>query len=50
MREKTVGNQKYIDTYKQNHVYFVNNACKFIMVTLLIVTRVASLYYFCQNS
>ena len=38
MRKKTHGNQKYIDTYQQNHVYFVNIACKFIMVTLLIVT------------
>ena len=32
------------------HVYFVNIACKSIMVTLLIVTTVASPYYFCQNS
>ena len=39
-----------IDTCQQNHVYFVNIACKFIMVILLIVTRVASQYYFCQNS
>ena len=50
IEEKTHGNQKYIDTYQQNHVYVVNIACKFIMVTLLIVTRVASQYYFCQNS
>ena len=28
----------------------VNIACKFIMVTLLIVTWVASQYYFCQKS
>ena len=42
--------KKYRDTYQQNHVYFVNIACKFIMVTLLIVTSVASQYYFCQNS
>ena len=33
----------------RNHVFFVNIACKFIMVTLLIVTRVASQYYFCQR-
>ena len=39
-----------INTYQQNNVYFVNIACKFIMVTLLIVTRVASQYKFCQNS
>ena len=39
IKEKTHGNQKNIDTYQQNHVYFVNIACKFIMVTL---TRVAS--------
>ena len=50
MRKKTQGNQKYIDIYQQNHAYFVNIACKFIMVTLLIVTRVASQYYFCQNT
>ena len=42
MRIKTHGNQKCIDTYQRNHVYFVNTECKFIMVTLLIVTRVAS--------
>ena len=46
MRKKTHGNQKYIDTYQQNHVYFVNIACKFIMLTLLIVTRVWSQYFF----
>ena len=33
----------------KNHVYFVNIACKFIIVTMLIVTRMASQYYFCQN-
>ena len=49
MKKKTHGYQKYIDTYQQNHVYFVNIACKFILVTLLKVTRVASQYYFCQN-
>ena len=49
MRKKTYENQIYIDTYQQNNLYFVNIACKFIMVTLLIVTRVASQYYFSQN-
>ena len=39
-----------IDAYQQNHVYIVNIACKFIMETLMMVTRVASQYYFCQNS
>ena len=48
--KKTHENQKYIDIYQQKHVYFVNIASKFIMVTLVIVTRVASQYYFCQNS
>ena len=48
--KKTHGNQKCIDTYQQNHLYFVNIAYKFIMVTLLIVTRVAFKYYFCPNS
>ena len=32
--KKTHGNQKFIDAYQQNHVYFVNIALKFIMVTL----------------
>ena len=40
---------KYIDNYQQNHVYFVNIACKFIMVTLLIVPRVASQYFFVRT-
>ena len=33
IEEKTHRNQKYIDTYQQNHVYVVNIACKFIMVS-----------------
>ena len=48
--KKTHGNQTYIDTYQQKHIYYVNIAFKIIMVTLLIMTRVASQYYFCQNS
>ena len=39
----------HIDTYQQNHVYFVNIACKSIMVTLLIVTRVAYQYFFVRT-
>ena len=35
--------------YQQNHVYFVNIACKFIVVTLLIVTRMASQYIFVRT-
>ena len=50
MRKNTHKSQKCIDTYQQNHVYFVIIACKFIMVTLLIVTRVASQFYFSQNT
>ena len=50
LRKKTNGNQKHIDTNQQNHVYFVKIACKFILVTQLIVIRVASQYYSCQNS
>ena len=50
IEEKTRGNQKCIDTYQQNHVYFVNIACMSIMVALLIVTRMVSQYYICQNS
>ena len=48
--KKTYENQKSIDTGQQNHVYFVNIACKSIMVTLLIVNRVASQYCFCRYS
>ena len=50
MSKNTHENQKYIGTYQQHNVYFVNNACNSIMVTLLIVTRVVSQYYFCKNS
>ena len=49
MRKKTHGNQKYIDTYQQNHEDFVNITCKFIMVTLLIMTGVASQYFFVRT-
>ena len=28
-----------MDTYQQNHVYFVNIACKYIMVIMLITTN-----------
>ena len=47
--KKTHGNQKYIGTYQQNRVYFVNIAYKFIMVTLLTVTRLASQYFFVRT-
>ena len=47
--KKTHGNQKHIGTYQQKHVHFVNIAYKFIMVTLLIVTRVASQYFFVRT-
>ena len=46
MRKRTHENQKCKDAYQQKHVYFVNIACKSIMITMLIVTRVASQYYF----
>ena len=39
---------KILDTYQQNHVYFV--ACKFIMVTPFIVTMGGLQNFFCQNS
>ena len=49
IEEKTHEIQKYIYTYQQNLVYFVNIACKFFMVALLIETRVASQYYFVRT-
>ena len=38
-----------IHTYQQNCVFFVNIACMFIMVTLMIVTRMTSQYYFVRT-
>ena len=39
LSKKIHGNQKCMDTYQQNHVYFVNIACKYIMVIMLITTN-----------
>ena len=45
-----INKKNNIDSYQKNHVYYVNIACKYILVALLIVTRVASQCYFCQMS